>query len=114
MAFLEQLDWPGNVRQLRNVIERSCAVSSGPVDLTLELVQRSAMDDGAIAAVDGVSASDFVPLRNGETLEMRVDDVEKRHILAALEFCGGNKTHAAQALGMTRQSLLTRIKKFGL
>jgi DNA-binding NtrC family response regulator len=114
MAFLEQLDWPGNVRQLRNVIERSCAVSSGPVDLTLELVQRSAMDDGAIVAVDGVSASDFVPLRNGETLEMRVDDVEKRHILAALEFCGGNKTHAAQALGMTRQSLLTRIKKFGL
>lgn len=115
MVFLEQLDWPGNVRQLRNVIERSCAATlERASELTLDLVQRSAIEDGAIVAECSGTGMDFVPLRTNETLEMRVDEVEKRHILYMLNFCKGHRTHAAQALGMTRQSLFTRIKKFGL
>jgi two-component system response regulator AtoC len=115
LMFLERLDWPGNVRQLQNVIERSCAIANSPADLTIDLFQRSAVEDGAAAVVvsSGIGA-DFVPLRNGETLETRIDSEEKKHVMYALDYCNGNRTHAASFLGISRQWLIGRIKKFEL
>ena len=114
LAFLERLDWPGNVRQLQNVVERSCAVATVASDLTLGLVQRSATDDGLVVSVASGMGGDFVPLRVGESLEARLGDEEKRHVIYALDSCKGNRTHAAAQLGITRQSLLAKIKKFEL
>jgi DNA-binding NtrC family response regulator len=112
LVFLERLDWPGNVRQLQNVIERSCAIAGGSGEITLDLIHRSARDDGAIDAV--TDAPDFKPLRTGESLEMRLEYEERRLVMHALESCNGHKIHAANALGISRQGLYTRLKKFGL
>jgi DNA-binding NtrC family response regulator len=114
LTFLERLDWPGNVRQLQNVIERSCAIANSPADLTIDLFQRSALEDGAAVVVSSGIGADFVPLGNGETLETRIDSEEKKHVLYALEYCKGNRTHAAAFLGISRQWLIGRIKKFEL
>ena len=116
LTFLERLDWPGNVRQLQNVIERSCAIANSPAELTIDVFQRSAVEEGAAAVVrTKVGADgDFVPLRNDETLETRIDSEERKHVMYALNFCGGNRTHAASLLGISRQWLIGRIKKFDL
>jgi DNA-binding NtrC family response regulator len=114
LTFLERLDWPGNVRQLQNVIERSCAIANSPADLTIDLFQRSALEDGAAVVVSSGIGADFVPLRNGETLETRIDSEEKKHVMYALDYCNGNRTHAASFLGISRQWLIGRIKKFEL
>jgi transcriptional regulator with PAS, ATPase and Fis domain len=113
LAFLGRLDWPGNVRQLRNVIERSCAVAGQPGELTLELVQRSALDEGAVNRKEGDKGA-FVQLAVGETLESRLEAEERRQVKYALESCGGNRTHAARLLSISRQSLHKRLKRFGL
>jgi DNA-binding NtrC family response regulator len=112
LVFLERLDWPGNVRQLQNVIERSCAMASGSGELTLDLIHRSAIDCEAIEAVR--DAADFKPLRTGESLEMRLEYEERRLVMHALKSCNGHKIHAANDLGISRQGLYTRLKKFGL
>lgn len=114
LTFLERLDWPGNVRQLQNVIERCCAIANSPADLTIDLFQRSALEDGAAVVVSSGIGADFVPLQNGETLETRIDSEEKKHVMYALDYCNGNRTHAASFLGISRQWLIGRIKKFEL
>lgn len=114
LVFLEKLDWPGNVRQLQNVIERSCALAGEASDLTLDLVQQSAAEDGAVVTSAPATGLDFIPLRNGESLETRLDEVEKRHVTHALEFCKGNRTHSAGLLGISRQSMIRLAKKFDL
>jgi hypothetical protein len=53
-------------------------------------------------------------LRTGESLEMRLDYEERRLVMHALESCNGHKVHAANTLGISRQGLYTRLKKFGL
>jgi DNA-binding NtrC family response regulator len=114
LVFLERLNWPGNVRQLENVIERSCAAARDASDLTIDLVQHSAMEAGAVVSVSHQIGDGFVPLITGETLEMRLKAEEKKHVLFALESCKGIRTHAAAVLGLTRQTLLARMKAHGV
>ena len=90
LARLSAYDWPGNVRELRNLIERSLIL--GWFDLGNEA-------DGA-----GEAASDC-----GDTLEA----VEKRHILATLEACQGNKSEAARRLGISRKTLERKCTAWG-
>jgi DNA-binding NtrC family response regulator len=111
LAFLERLDWPGNVRQLEKVIDRSCAIAGKASGLTVELVRRSAVDESALSEGKGVV---FVPLMVGETLESRLEAEEIWQIRYALESCRGHKTHAARDLGVTRQTLANRMKRLGL
>jgi DNA-binding NtrC family response regulator len=111
LVFLERLDWPGNVRQLQNVVDRACARGKG--ELTLEMIQQAAVDGGALA-VAAKEASSVVPLGSGETLEMRLATEERRLIKWALEFCRNNQSHAARVLDISRQSIQRRIKRFGL
>ena len=113
LAFLERVDWPGNVRQLRNAIAISCISAKQAGKLTLELVRGSTVEVGAIVR-RGESSNDSQYLAVGETLETRLIEEEKRLIKHALESCGSNRTHAARLLGISRQSLITRIKRFEL
>ena len=114
LAFLERLEWPGNVRQLQNVVERSCAVVKSGDDLTLDLFQRSADEEGASIAVTEIGGGKFRPLEKGETLKTRRQKEDELHIRYALEFCKGNRKHAAQFLGMTRQGLTDRMRELGI
>lgn len=114
LAFLEKLEWPGNVRQLQNVVERSCAVIKSGDDLTLDLFQRSADEEGASIRVAEIGGAKFRPLEKGETLKTRRQKEDELHIRYALEFCKGNRKHAAEFLGMTRQGLTDRMRELAI
>lgn len=94
--------YPGNVRELENILERATALCvDGKVVLDdLQL--------GAESALDGEVA------RNGETLDDHVNRVEKQLILEALAKTGFNRTAAARLLGVTFRSLRYRIERLGI
>ena len=100
MAALGRYAWPGNVRELRNVIERMLVLGAGARlevgDLPAEV--RNAAAQAPAAALAGASS--------GVSLE----DVERRHIEAVLESCGGNKKLAAERLGISRSTLYEKLR----
>jgi len=107
---LEAYDWPGNARELRNVIERAMIFSTGP-SLNVEPFLASAPvrpTDVRVATPNGDGGSRTVPL--GLTL----DEAERRYIEATLQETRGNVNEAAERLGITRKVLWARRKKHGL
>lgn len=99
-GFIESIkryDFPGNIRELRNVIERAVILSEG--DILIE----STLPKEFFPAVD-VS-------QNNLTL---LEDVEKDHILKILESVGGNKTKAAEKLGIGLTTLYRKLQSYGL
>ncbi|MEN6407951.1 MAG: sigma-54 dependent transcriptional regulator [Thermoguttaceae bacterium] len=89
--------WPGNVRELRNAIQRACLLCRGDVILPEHLPPK-------IAAL---AAGDATP---GESPSGRLSQVERATILATLEECGGNRTHAAKKLGISRRALIYKLR----
>jgi len=108
MALLEAYDWPGNVRQLENVIERAVALEPAeevrPESLPPE-VRRGGTPDGVPAVV--------LP-SGGIDLERHLEDLRRRYMAEALERTGGVQTRAADLLGMTFRSFRYFAKKHGL
>ena len=96
---LEDYPWPGNVRQLRNVVEKMCVLSSGGrltlADVPAEIVQPPATSPAIASA---------------RTLE----ETEKAKILSVLESSGGNKTKAAETLGISRRTLHRKLNEWGM
>lgn len=103
LKTLESYTWPGNVRQLRNTIEKTVILASGDritvEDLPIELTMTSA------PSIRG----DFAAPDAGTTLE----ETERRQILAALEACRNNKSKAADMLGISRRTLHRKLKDWG-
>jgi DNA-binding NtrC family response regulator len=99
--------WPGNIRELRNVIERIVVLENDelvlPKHLPAEILQRK--ERAAAKPFPGFTIPD-----TGLSLE----EVEKSLIVQALEKAGSNKTLAAKFLGITYDSLRYQVKKFGL
>jgi DNA-binding NtrC family response regulator len=93
--------WPGNVRQLRNVIERALIVCEGRMIRKNDLPE----DFRSATSPDG----GFVKIRLGSSL----DEVEKEMISRTLEFTGGNKTRAADVLGVSAKTLYNKLERFG-
>jgi DNA-binding NtrC family response regulator len=105
MRRLDGHDWPGNVRELMNVMERVVALTpSGGVADFPEVRMRTPRS--RLAAL--------VPERPAASLKELVNDFERRVIAQALERCGGNRSRAARELGLTRQGLSIKIRKYGL
>ncbi len=104
--FLVQHEWPGNVRELRNVIERAMILEDTgellPAHLPPEI--------GRPAASPVIEAPRFQLPEAGVTLE----EVERDFVRQALDLSQGNQTRAARLLGLTRDELRYRVKKFGL
>jgi len=116
LAWLEVLDWPGNVRQLRTVVERACSLAEVPTKLTLSLFEECVERSGGGSLVTMVSdRAGFVPLRDGETLKERLAAHEREYIIAALKATAFNKAKAARLLGFRdRQGLAPRIKALSI
>lgn len=96
MEALVASDWPGNVRQLRNVIHRACLVSTTdvlrPEDLpTIDSVEESLPDS---------------------IYNMKLEDLERRVICETIARCGGNKTTAAKQLGVTSRTLTNKMNRY--
>ncbi len=107
LRLLEQYSFSGNVRQLRNIVER-CATLSDSLALG---------PDSLPAAVRGLGeAHDAAAVQLGEgfSLELHLDELESRFLLEALRRAGGVKMKAAALLGLTFRSMRYRLAKHGL
>ncbi|MSO30860.1 MAG: sigma-54-dependent Fis family transcriptional regulator [Acidobacteria bacterium] len=99
-AQLEQYQWPGNIRELRNAIERA-----------MLLLDRERLEpDDFTTLTRSVTATSFPLPAGGLSLE----EVERQLVIQALERAGGNQTQAAQLLGINRDQVRYRMEKFGL
>ncbi|HUR40624.1 MAG TPA: sigma-54 dependent transcriptional regulator [Verrucomicrobiae bacterium] len=113
-AALERLsayDFPGNVRELENVLERAITLSDGRIITAAELQLRRP-PDAAVAASGAAPAQ--AAAAGGTPLDQHVEEVEKRAIRDALGQTRGNKTRAAALLGMTFRQLRYKVKKLGI
>jgi DNA-binding NtrC family response regulator len=130
LALLTEYSWPGNVRELRNVIERAVLLAVGdvilPEHLPTDRIGRAGA--GAPGAVDGRQASIAADSRQLRVSTLRprialpgldpdeptfVDNAEQARILRVLEECDFNQTRAAERLGVSRRTLVSRLASYG-
>ena len=104
MAF----DWPGNIRQLENVVERSLALTPGRTQLDV-----ADLPHEIVAGADQHLASAALP-DGGVDLQRRLQEVERAIIRQALEQSGGNKHQAARLLNVKRTTLVEKVKRLGI
>ncbi|MET0402880.1 MAG: sigma-54 dependent transcriptional regulator, partial [Cystobacter sp.] len=97
LAVLAAYSFPGNVRQLENVVERAATLSDGDV-LTLASLPPALRGEAPPSVATPTSE---VVLGAGFSLERHLDEAERRHLVAALSQAGGVKTRAADLLGLT-------------
>jgi transcriptional regulator with PAS, ATPase and Fis domain len=115
--------WPGNVRQLQNVIERAVVLAQGSMitrrNLPHEIVHSTAYEPGTSQAGQftspDLSEAPQAPARLlTDSQSLNLAEREKAALMAALDQCNGNKKKAAELLGIHRPTLYTKLKKFGL
>jgi len=106
MDLLMRYDYPGNVRELQNILERAVVMARGEVmtrsDLPPELLQ--------MRAAEPTAPSDSM----GGSLRDQVEELEKNAIVDALDKTGGVQSRAAVTLGITERNLRYKLKKYGL
>jgi two-component system response regulator HydG len=114
IRLMMEYDWPGNIRELQHAVERTCAMSSGPilhmVDLPTQLqdfrahqgeagLGRASEQNGHIPAADGI---------------VSIADMEKEAILGTIRQLKGDKLMAARLLGIGKTTLYRKLKEYGL
>jgi len=110
MALLLAYDWPGNLRELANVLERAATLVEGD-EVHPELLPPTLRGGDLPAALPSASAE--LPLE-GLDLEAHLDAIERRLLEQALARTGGVKTDAARVLSLSFRSLRYRLAKFGI
>jgi DNA-binding NtrC family response regulator len=116
--LLREADWPGNVRELRNVIERACLMSEGRLVGELDIrgslpAPRPSVHLGALRVARPATALPVQLAARDEDLEP-LSDVEREHIMRALQHAGGNKKKAASLLGVSRRALYRKLERLDL
>jgi DNA-binding NtrC family response regulator len=92
--------WPGNVREMRNVLERAMILGRGQPAVSVEHLP------GEFRARPGIGDRRHTPLS--------LDDLERQHIERTLKHHSGNRTRAAQELGISRATLINKIKRYAI
>ena len=92
--------WPGNVREMRNVLERAMILGRGQAAISVEHLP------GEFRARPGIGDRRHTPLS--------LDDLERQHIERTLKHHGGNRTRAAHELGISRATLINKIKRYSI
>ena len=121
MRRMEVYDWPGNVRELENTIERAVALESRDritVESLPDRIRSHYQENAPLAASTNGNGSHgpHVPMlpEDGLDLETHIQGLERSYLLAALERCGGVRTHAADLLKMSYRSFRHYAKKYGV
>jgi two-component system response regulator PilR (NtrC family) len=109
MELLSQHDWPGNIRELENVMERAVALEASPSILpeSLPATVRGETPRALAAPAEGLPESGF-------DLEAHVKEIEMTYIAEALKRAGGVQVKAAELLGMSFRSFRYYVKKYNL
>jgi DNA-binding NtrC family response regulator len=102
MVKLAEYPWPGNIRELRNILERAVIVMKGQELRPSSLLDRRMKPRTNYGKVEG----------NGPSPTL--DEVEKQYILDMLRRCSGNFTHTAKAMGISLSTLKRRLKRYGI
>nr|WP_279343477.1 sigma-54 dependent transcriptional regulator [Fundidesulfovibrio terrae] len=101
VRLLMAYDYPGNIRELENIVQRAVIMATGrliePADLPQDL-------RGDAPSLVKHAAPEMITL----------EELERRHIEAVLEHCEGNRTKAAEVLGIDRVSLWRKLKRYGM
>lgn len=97
---LLRYDWPGNVRELENEIERLVILCDGGNRITSDLIS------------ERIRYPSQAPVDHKRSLKEQLAELEKKLILDALEAHNQNKSHAAEALGITRQTIISKLKLY--
>ena len=117
MEMLQAYSWPGNVRELRNTIEKMLVLSRGDTLSVDDLPEniRAEVASGTVHHIGFPQMPVVVPVLPGGQMPKieTFADAEKRKILFALQAASGNKTKAAEALGISRRTLHRRLKEWG-
>ncbi len=115
LALLKAFDWPGNIRQLENVIERAVVITEGDgltlQDMPPELFQAGDEDGAAAESARVPMEEEAVP---ASSFRSDRDRFEREQLERALGAAAGNKAEAARILGVARSTLVSRMKKLGL
>lgn len=101
LALLTAYSWPGNVRELENTIERAVALSSGTVLTPDDLPDRIRNSGGAAAL-----------LSLARTRRLTLAELEREYIIETLAETGGNKSRAAEILGLDRKTLYRKLDEY--
>jgi len=112
LRTMMRFEWPGNIRELENALERACTLSSGPVlhlgDLPTQLQQQGLAAHRAVAAAgretEPENAQQVTPLAK----------MEKQAILSAIRALNGDKLQAARLLGIGKTTLYRKLKEYGI
>jgi len=105
--MLAEAQWDGNVRQLRNVLERACMLADGEVVTEADLA--GLMDQQMVAGSPRLSA-----LSPGARVPAPLQEIEREHIVKTLEQVRGNKAVAARLLGISRRAFYRQLERHGL
>lgn len=105
LVLLQRYSFPGNVRELENILERAVALASG-----------ERIEAGDLRLDPAGEAGELLPPpeRGSETLDAYLNRLEREAIMEALLHCEGNRTAAARALGVSFRSLRYRLERLGI
>ncbi|MGC4084606.1 MAG: sigma-54 dependent transcriptional regulator [Vicinamibacterales bacterium] len=112
MELLVKHEWPGNIRELENVIERAVALEGTP-SIQPESLPPAVRGGTPRAAADAASTHELLPAE-GLDLEAHVQEIERGYIAQALERANGVQVKAAELLGMSFRSFRYYVKKYNL
>jgi two-component system response regulator HydG len=101
--LLMRYDWSGNVRELENVVERAVIMTRGEMITPMEFPEN-------LKELDQELKESRIDITAGRSLK----EIEKEMILRTLEETGGNRTHAADILGISRRTLQMKLKEYGI
>jgi len=103
LDLLMRYEWPGNVRELENIVERAVIMARGEMITPFEFPEN-------LKELDLELKEARINIAAGRSLK----EVEKEMILRTLEETGGNRTHAANILGISRRTLQLKLKEYGI
>ncbi|MCX7991958.1 MAG: sigma-54 dependent transcriptional regulator, partial [Proteobacteria bacterium] len=104
VRMLKNYSWPGNIRELQNVIERAVVLCKDEIITPRELPENLSKE---------AELRDQVEIKSGETLDDAIERIEKSIILKALKKCDFSQTKTAEYLGVKRTTLRYKLEKYG-
>jgi DNA-binding NtrC family response regulator len=125
LDLLVRYPWPGNIRELRHVIERTVLLSNSdtiePADLPIDKLMNEVVYSRASWPAEppappppAVEARDTSEFDTPTDLQAELERIERERILRALDSCGGNQTRTADMLGISRSKRISRLDQYGV